>query len=67
MSKLTESPAWKALAAHRAEIADTTRLAVRRGTYLRRYDYDLITLFAPHLSKRVVDMAMQGGGEEYQL
>ena len=47
--------------------SNTTRLAVRRGTYLRRYDYDLITLFAPHLSKRVVDMAMQGGGEEYQL
>jgi DNA-binding transcriptional LysR family regulator len=42
--------------------SNTTRLAVRRGTYLRRYDYDLITLFAPHLSKRVVDMAMQGGG-----
>ena len=47
--------------------SNTTRLAVRRGTYLRRYDYELITLFAPHLSKRVVDMAMQGGGEEYQL
>ena len=47
--------------------SNTTRLALRRGTYLRRYDYDLISLFAPHLSKRVVDMAMQGGGEEYQL
>ncbi|MFN4340797.1 MAG: CysB family HTH-type transcriptional regulator [Azonexus sp.] len=47
--------------------SNTTRLAVRRGTYLRRYDYDLIALFAPHLSKRVVEMAMQGGGEEYQL
>lgn len=47
--------------------SNTTRLAVRRGTYLRRYDYDLIALFAPHLSKRVVETAMQGGGEEYQL
>jgi len=47
--------------------SNTTRLAVRRGTYLRRYDYDLIALFAPHLSKRVVEMAMQGGGDEYQL
>lgn len=53
-------------AAHLFE-SNTTRLALRRGTYLRRYDYDLIALFAPHLSKRVVDMAMQGGGDEYQL
>ena len=53
-------------AAHLFE-SNTTRLALRRGVYLRRYDYDLIALFAPHLSQRVVDMAMQGGGAEYQL
>jgi DNA-binding transcriptional LysR family regulator len=47
--------------------SNTTRLALRRGTYLRRCDYDLIELFAPHLSKRVVEMAMLGGGAEYQL
>ena len=53
-------------AAHLFE-SNTTRLALRRGTFLRRHDYDLIELFAPHLSRRVVDMAMQGGGAEYQL
>ena len=53
-------------AAHLFE-SNTTRLALRRGTYLRRHDYDLIELFAPHLARRVVDMAMQGGGAEYQL
>jgi LysR family cys regulon transcriptional activator len=53
-------------AAHLFE-SNTTRLALRRGTYLRRYDYDFIELFASHLSRRVVDMAMQGGGAEYQL
>lgn len=47
--------------------SNTTRLALRRGTYLRRYEYDFISLFAPHLSRKVVDMAMEGGGEEYQL
>lgn len=47
--------------------SNTTRLALRRGTYLRRYDYDFIGLFASHLSRRVVEMAMQGGGAEYQL
>lgn len=53
-------------AAHLFE-SNTTRLALRRGTYLRRHDYDLIVLFAPHLSRHVVDIAMQGGGAEYQL
>ncbi|PKO89720.1 MAG: transcriptional regulator CysB [Betaproteobacteria bacterium HGW-Betaproteobacteria-12] len=53
-------------AAHLFE-SNTTRLALRRGTYLRRHDYDLIELFAPHLTKRVVDMTLQGGGDAYQL
>ncbi len=53
-------------AAHLFE-SNTTRLALRRGTYLRRYEYDFIGLFAPQLSKNVVERAMQGGGEEYQL
>ena len=53
-------------AAHLFE-SNTTRLALRRGTYLRRHDFDLISLFAPHLSRRVVEKAMQGGGAEYQL
>lgn len=53
-------------AAHLFE-SNTTRLALRRGTFLRRYDYDLISLFAPHLSRKVVEMAMLGGGDEYQL
>lgn len=47
--------------------SNTTRLALRRGIYLRRFDYDFIALFAPHLSAKVVDMAMHGGGAEYQL
>ena len=53
-------------AAHLFE-SNTTRLALRRGAYLRRYDYDLIALFAPHLSGKVVQMAMLGGGDAYQL
>lgn len=53
-------------AAHLFE-SNTTRLAIRRGSYLRRYDYALIELFAPHLTRRVVEMALSGGGAEYQL
>jgi LysR family transcriptional regulator, cys regulon transcriptional activator len=47
--------------------SNTTRLALRRGSYLRRYDYDLIALFAPHLSPHVVKMAMLGGSDAYDL
>jgi LysR family cys regulon transcriptional activator len=47
----------------------TTRIGLRRGTYLRRFEYDFIELFASHLSKHVVDMAMEGAGanDTYQL
>jgi len=37
-----------------------TRLALRRGTYLRSYMYDFIKLFAPHLSHEAIDIALGG-------
>jgi LysR family cys regulon transcriptional activator len=48
---------------------NTTRIGLRRGTCLRCFEYDFIELFAPHLSKRAVDMAMEGTGasDAYQL
>jgi LysR family cys regulon transcriptional activator len=48
---------------------NTARLGLRRGTYLRRFEYDFIELFASHLSKHVVDTAMEGAGanDAYQL
>lgn len=47
--------------------SNTTRLALRRGTYLRRYEYDFIEMFAPQLTRKAVDMAMSGGSDAYQL
>ncbi len=49
--------------------SNTTRIGLRRGTYIRQYEYDFIQLFASHLSKKAVDMAMAGPGadDEYQL
>ncbi|MFZ2853941.1 MAG: CysB family HTH-type transcriptional regulator [Rhodocyclaceae bacterium] len=47
--------------------SNTTRIGLRRGTYVRRFEYDLIELFAPQLTRRAVDMAMAGHGDEYQL
>jgi len=45
----------------------TTRIAVRRNAYLRRYVYDLIELFAPHLSRDVVEKTMRSPGTDYEL
>jgi LysR family cys regulon transcriptional activator len=38
--------------------ANTTRLAIRKNEYLRGYTYDFIELFAPHLTREVVEKAM---------
>lgn len=46
---------------------NTTRIAVRRGAYLRGYAYDFIELFAPHLSRKMIDQAMAGEGASYEL
>jgi LysR family cys regulon transcriptional activator len=44
-----------------------TRIALRRNAYLRRYVYDFIELFAPHLSRAVVEKTMRGPGTDYEL
>lgn len=40
--------------------ASTTRIGIRKNSYLRGYVYDFIEMFAPHLKRDVVDAAMQG-------
>jgi LysR family cys regulon transcriptional activator len=47
--------------------AATTRIGVRRGTYLRGFAYTFIELFAPHLSKKTVEQAMRGEGSDFEL
>lgn len=53
-------------AAHLFE-SSTTRIGLRRKAWLRGYIYSFIELFAPHLSRRMVDAALAGGGADYQL
>ncbi len=43
--------------------ASTTRLAFRRGTFLRGFMYDFIERFAPHLTKTLVDEAFNCGSK----
>jgi LysR family cys regulon transcriptional activator len=48
--------------------SSTARIGLRRGDYLRGYIYDFIELFAPHLTRKIVEKAMQGvAGSDYQL
>jgi LysR family cys regulon transcriptional activator len=36
----------------------TTKIGFRKGTFLRRYMYDFLEGFAPHLNRSLVDTAM---------
>lgn len=39
--------------------ASTTKIGFRRGTFLRGFMYDFIAMFAPHLTKEIVEEAYQ--------
>lgn len=43
--------------------SSTTRLSVRRDAYLRKFDYAFIELFAPQLSRKMVQAAAAGDGD----
>ena len=45
----------------------TTRIAVRRDAALRGFAYVFIELFAPLLTRAVVDAALKGEGSSYEL
>jgi len=45
----------------------TTRIAVRRGGALRGFAYVFIELFAPRLTRAVVDATLKGEGSTYEL
>jgi LysR family cys regulon transcriptional activator len=48
--------------------SSTTRLGIKRGAYLRRYAYDFIELFAPNLSRGLVEeTVMEKAGTNYEL
>jgi len=46
---------------------NTTRIAIKRVAYLRRYTYAFIEMFAPHLTQDMVDKARLANGESYEL
>ena len=60
--------ALRALDASHLFESSTTRLGIKRNAYLRRYAYEFIELFAPHLPRAVVHRAVMGEeGSRYEL
>ena len=47
--------------------SSVTHLGIRRRAWLRAYTYDFIELFAPHLTRQVIDLAMKDGGSDYEI
>jgi LysR family cys regulon transcriptional activator len=47
--------------------SNTTRVGIRRGAFLRGYTYEFIELFAPHLTRKLIETSMAGVGEDYEL
>ncbi len=46
---------------------NTSRVAVKRGIFLRGFAYEFLELFSPRLSRRSVERALKGGQEMYEL
>jgi LysR family cys regulon transcriptional activator len=72
MAKMAFDPArdrtLRALDAAHLFPSSTTRLGIRRGAYLRRYAYEFIELFAPQLSRQLVERTvMATPGSQYEL
>ncbi|MGP1678047.1 MAG: CysB family HTH-type transcriptional regulator [Burkholderiales bacterium] len=47
--------------------SNTTRVAVKRGSLQRGYAYEFIELFAPALNRKLIERALAGEGELYEL
>lgn len=59
--------ALKAVDARHLFPVNTTRVAVRRGGFLADFMYDFIERFAAPLTRKVVDQALAGDAESYEL
>jgi len=46
---------------------NVSRVAVKQGAYLRSYIYTFIELLAPTLNRKMVEAAMRGSSENYEL
>ena len=61
------TPALRTLSAGHLFATNVTRLAVRRGAYLRSYAYDFILEFAPNLTRDAIQKALAAPEESVRL
>jgi LysR family cys regulon transcriptional activator len=59
-------PNLKTVAAGHLFAPNVTRLAVRRGAYLRSYAYDFILKFAPELERRNIEHTLREESDLFQ-
>ena len=59
--------ALRALDAAHLFKSNMTRIAIRRGAYLRGYAYAFIELFSPQLGRDMIESSLAGKGEAYEL
>jgi len=60
--------ALRAIDARHLFATNMTRLALRRGAYLRAYVYDFIRCFAPPLTRELISQAMaEGEGSRFEI
>jgi LysR family cys regulon transcriptional activator len=46
---------------------NVSRVAVKQGAYLRSYIYTFIELLAPTLNRKLIEQAMNGEKDNYEL
>jgi DNA-binding transcriptional LysR family regulator len=59
--------ALRALDAAHLFSTNMTRVAIRRGAFLRAFAYAFIELFAPQLTRKLIETSMEGKAENYEL
>jgi LysR family cys regulon transcriptional activator len=47
--------------------SNVTRVALKQGAYLRSYVYTLVELLSPSLNRRLIEQALKGEHESYEL
>ena len=47
--------------------SNVTRVALKHGAYLRSYVYTLVELLSPNLNRRLIEQALKGEHETYEL
>ena len=47
--------------------SNVTRVALKQGAYLRGYVYTLVELLSPSLTRKLIEQALKGEHESYEL